>query len=152
MWNKKNYGGQPTPNKDVKRAIFVGRFQPYHNGHISLIQQKLNDGIPCLVLVRDIEPDEKNPFTTEETVDMINKYHISKGDDVQVMVIPDIESINFGRGVGYEVNEYFPPQNIDRISATEIRNSILRKDDGWKDMVDKSIHSDVIKYLGINEK
>ena len=30
-------------------------------------------------MVRDIEPDEKNPFTTEQTVQMIEKYHAAKG-------------------------------------------------------------------------
>ena len=82
MWNKKNYGGEPTKNKDKKYAIFVGRYQPYHYGHIELIKQKLDIGIPALIMVRDIEPDERNPFTAEETASMIRKYHESKGDDV----------------------------------------------------------------------
>ena len=62
MWNKKNHGGDPTSNKDKKYAIFVGRFQPYHQGHISLIMKKINQGIQALILVRDIQPDEKNPL------------------------------------------------------------------------------------------
>jgi cytidyltransferase-like protein len=100
-WKKQNHGGNPTKNTDKKYAIFVGRYQPYHYGHINLIQQKLNDGIPALIMVRDIEPDEKNPFTTEQTVSMIEKYHNEKGEDVKVMIIPDIESVNYGRGVEY---------------------------------------------------
>jgi cytidyltransferase-like protein len=147
MWNKVNHGGEPTTNPDKKRAIFIGRYQPYHWGHIELINQKLNSGIPALILVRDIQPDEKNPFTTEQTVDMIKKYHQFKGDDVEVMIIPDIESVNFGRGVGYEINEYTPPDNIGFISATKIRESIKNGDDTWKNMVDESIQEDVIKYL-----
>ena len=70
-WEFKNHGGNPTTNESKKYAIFVGRFQPYHQGHISLIMQKINEGIPALIMVRDIEPDAKNPFTTEQTVDMI---------------------------------------------------------------------------------
>ena len=53
-WDKKNYGGQPTANKDKKRAIFIGRYQPYHYGHIELINQKLNEGTPAIIMVRDI--------------------------------------------------------------------------------------------------
>ena len=147
MWNKVNHGGEPTNNPDKKRAIFIGRFQPYHWGHIELINQKLNEGVPALIMVRDIEPDEKNPFTTEQTVEMIKKYHQSKGDDIEVMIIPDIESVNFGRGVGYEINKYTPPDNIGFISATKIRQSIKDGDDSWKNMVDESIQEDVIKYL-----
>lgn len=147
MWTKVNHGGEPTNNPDKKRAIFIGRYQPYHWGHIELINQKLNEGVPALIMVRDIEPDEKNPFTTEQTVEMIKKYHQSKGDDVEVMIIPDIESVNFGRGVGYEINEYTPPSSIGFISATKIRQSIKDGDNSWKSMVDESIQEDVIKYL-----
>ncbi len=147
MWNKVNHGGQPTKNPDKKYAIFIGRYQPYHWGHIELVEQKLKEGVPALIMVRDIEPDEKNPFTTEQTVDMIRKYHSAKGDDVVVMTIPDIESVNFGRGVGYEINEYTPPDNIGFISATKIRESIKNGDDSWKIMVHESIQDDVAKYL-----
>jgi cytidyltransferase-like protein len=151
MWSKQNHGGQPTSNPDKKYAIFIGRYQPYHYGHIELIQQKLNEGVPALIMVRDIAPDEKNPFTTEQTVEMIEKYHSSKGDDVKVIIIPDIESVNYGRGVGYEINEFTPPDNIGFISATKIRESISTGDDNWKSMVDGSIQSDVVKYLLENE-
>lgn len=147
MWDKVNHGGNPTANKDKKYAIFVGRYQPYHYGHISLIEQKLNEGIPALIMVRDIEPDEKNPFTTEQTIDMIQTYHESKGQDVVVMKIPDIESVNYGRGVGYEINEFTPPDNIGFISATKIRNSIHESNEEWKEMVDESIQSKVVEYL-----
>jgi len=146
-WEKKNHGGEPTANKDKKYAIFIGRYQPYHYGHINLIQQKLDEGIPALIMVRDIEPDEKNPFTTEQTVDMIEKYHQAKGDDVKVMIIPDIESVNYGRGVGYEINEFTPTEEIAFISATKIRESIKNGDNTWKSMVDESIQEDVEKYL-----
>ena len=146
-WDKKNYGGQPTTNKDKKRAIFIGRYQPYHYGHIELINQKLNEGTPALIMVRDIEPDTTNPFTTEQTVNMIQKYHQAKGDDVVVMVIPDIESVNFGRGVGYEINEFIPPVDIAFVSATKIRESVKNGDNSWRNMVHESIQEDVISYL-----
>ena len=146
-WSSKNYGGDPTTNESKKYAIFVGRFQPYHQGHISLIMQKINDGIPALIMVRDIAPDDKNPFTTKQTVNMIEKYHAAHNHDVKVMIIPDIESVNYGRGVGYEINEFSPPENIGWISATKIRESIKSGNDEWRDLVDKSIKADVVQYL-----
>jgi nicotinic acid mononucleotide adenylyltransferase len=151
-WEVKNYGGYPTSNKDKKYAIFIGRWQPYHYAHTELVEQKLKQGIPVIVMVRDIEPDEKNPFTTKQTVLMIEKYHKSKGDEVKVIVIPDIESVNFGRGVGYEVNEFIPPKDIGGISATGIRNSIKNGDDYWKKMIDESIQEDVINYLNYENR
>jgi hypothetical protein len=100
-------------------------------------------------MVRDIEPDERNPFTAEETARMIRKYHESKGDDVKVMIIPDIESVNYGRGVGYEINEYEPPSNSGAmfISASKIRDFIKNGNSSWKKMVDESLHSDIENHL-----
>ena len=146
-WDVKNHGGNPTTNDSKKYAIFVGRFQPYHQGHISLIMQKINAGIPALIMVRDIAPDQKNPFTTEQTVEMIEKYHSAHKQDVKVIIIPDIESVNFGRGVGYEINEFTPPENIGWISATKIRQSIKEGNNEWRELVDESIQGDVEKYL-----
>ena len=42
-------------------------------------------------------------------------------------IIPDIESINYGRGVGYDIIEHVPPKEIGDISATSIREQ-MKKD------------------------
>jgi hypothetical protein len=82
---------------------------------------------------------------------MIKKYHAAKGHDVRVIIIPDMESVNFGRGVGYEINEFSPPEDIGWISATKIRNSIKEENNDWKTLVDASIQGDVEKYLLASE-
>ena len=129
-----------------KRAMFIGRWQPFHNGHKWLINEKLSQDKPILIAVRDIPPDEKNPFTTEQTVKMIKEVY--KNNDVEVVTIPDVESVNYGRGVGYEINEHVPQQNIGFISATNIREGVRGGNDSWKDNVDSSIHNLVVEYLG----
>ena len=128
----------------IKKALFIGRWQPFHNGHKWLIDQKLSKNVPVLIAVRDIPPDDKNPFTTDQTINMISQVY---GNSVQVIRIPDIESVNYGRGVGYEINEHVPPQDIGFISATNIRNQIVENSDAWKDNVDPSIQSLVKRYL-----
>ena len=148
-WSVTNHGGQKMNLTDKQYAIFVGRFQPLHNGHVALFKQKLDAGIPLLIMVRDLQPDERNPFTTQQTVKMLKK--VFKGQDVQVMIIPDIESVNWGRGVGYELNEWIPNHEIASVSATAIRTSIKNGDTEWQKVVDKSIHSDIIKYLKENK-
>jgi cytidyltransferase-like protein len=129
----------------MRRAMFIGRWQPMHNGHKWLISQKLDEGVPVLICVRDIPPDDKNPFTTEQTVKMLETAYA--GQDVVVMAIPDIESVNYGRGVGYGIIEHVPPQDIGFISATDIRNKIAADDDSWKEKVDSRIHDLVIEGL-----
>jgi len=129
-----------------KRAMFIGRWQPLHNGHKWLIGQELQVGKSILICVRDIPPDEKNPFTTEQTIDMLETVYDSC--DVMVMSIPDIESVNYGRGVGYGIIEHVPPQDIGFISATQIRNQIEEGDNSWKKNVDSKIHQKVVEYLG----
>ena len=43
---------------------------------------------------------------------------------IKVIIIPDIESINYGRGVGYDIIEHVPPSDIKEISATKIRKEM----------------------------
>jgi hypothetical protein len=42
-------------------------------------------------------------------------------DRILISIIPDIESVNYGRGVGYDVIYHEPPQEIAEISGTNIR-------------------------------
>ena len=128
-----------------KRAMFIGRWQPFHNGHKWLISQKLKKRLPILICVRDIPPDEKNPFTTEQTIHMLETAY--KDDDVVVISIPDIESVNWGRGVGYETNEHTPPEAVGFVSATAIRDKINASDNTWKESVDPKIWHLVQRYL-----
>ena len=46
---------------------------------------------------------------------------------VKVIIIPDIESVNYGRGVGYDIIEHVPPTEVGKISATEIRKKLFSK-------------------------
>ena len=119
----KNTGGK-------QHSMIVGRFQPFHDGHKWLVNQCLEDGKNVLILIRDIVPDEKNPFTALEVSKNINTElwdYIIQGR-ITVMIIPDIESVNFGRGVGYDIIEHIPPTEVGEISATKIREQL--KQDG----------------------
>jgi nicotinamide mononucleotide adenylyltransferase len=110
----------------MKRALFIGRWQPLHPGHKWLFNQKLEKNIPILIAVRDTLVDDSNPFSTEDVISNLEKeYENEVGNGmVKVISIPDIESVNYGRGVGYEINEFVPPKDIGKISATEIRKNL----------------------------
>tara|TARA_Y100001970_G_C13984424_1_gene724909 strand:+ start:125 stop:460 length:336 start_codon:yes stop_codon:yes gene_type:complete len=110
----------------VKRALFIGRWQPLHTGHQWLFNQKLERGIPILIAVRDTPIDDSNPYSTNDVISNLEKEYSDevKSGMVKVIEIPDIESVNYGRGVGYEINEFIPPKDIGKISATEIRKKL----------------------------
>ena len=114
----------------MKRALFIGRWQPLHPGHKWLFDQKLSKGVPILIAVRDTPNDDNNPFKTEDVIDNLEKEYFEEVESgmVKVLSIPDIESVNYGRGVGYEVNEFVPPEDISKISATEIRGRLKKNE------------------------
>lgn len=106
-------------------AMFIGRWQPWHSGHRWLIDQQLNEGKKVLIAIRDVEPDANNPWPPQQVLMNISKELgdlIVKGV-IRIIIIPDIESINFGRGVGYDIIEHIPPAEIGEISATKIREA-----------------------------
>lgn len=117
-------------SKSGKYAMFIGRWQPWHKGHRWLIDQALDEGKNVLLCIRDVEPDEKNPWTAEEILNMLQNQlsELITQKRVKVIIIPDIESVNIGRGIGYDVIEHVPPQEIHDISATKIREQM--KEDG----------------------
>ena len=115
----------------MKYSLFIGRWQGLHDGHRWLWDQALKEGKNVLIAIRDVElddPDEDNRYTCEEVYDNLHKEPLLKEfiklNMVKVMIIPDIESVNYGRGVGYDIIEHFPPPEIKEISATKIRNAI----------------------------
>jgi len=122
-WTKKTHVESSLPAKPGQFAMFVGRWQPLHKGHQELFKRAMNEGKNVLICIRDIKPDEKNPFTAEEVKDNIT-LHYENEPRVNVMVIPDICSIEFGRGVGYDIIEHVPPTEIADISATKIREQM----------------------------
>ena len=81
-----------------------------------------------MIAVRDTPVSVSNPFSTKQIVDNLEKeYSEQVGNGmVKIISIPDIESVNYGRGVGYEINEYTPPEDISKISATEIRKNLKK--------------------------
>ena len=106
--------------------MFIGRWQPWHQGHRWLIDQRLKQGKNVLICIRDVEPNEKQPWTPHEVLMNLSdelKDLIEEGR-VKIIIIPDIESVNYGRGVGYEVIEHVPPTDIHDISATKIREKM----------------------------
>mgnify|MGYP001338784470 CR=1 FL=1 len=110
----------------MKYSLFIGRWQPWHAGHRWLIDERLNEGKNVCIAIRETEINDSNPFSTDEIIQnlSIELKDLIESGRVKVISLPDIESINFGRGVGYEIIEHVPPSDIGKISATEIRKKM----------------------------
>lgn len=111
-----------------------------HLGHEYIIQQSL-DKYPddnVMLAIRDVKPDLKNPWTASEVKEML-EYRYRNEPRVSISIVPDILSVEYGRGVGYEVNEIKVDKQIAGISGTECRRLIKTKDDKWRELVSPDI-------------
>jgi nicotinamide mononucleotide adenylyltransferase len=129
--------------------LFIGRFQSPHKGHQAIFDTYLSKNEPILIAIRNVETDEKNPLSAMQVALLWMKIY-EKNDLVRVIIIPDICSVNYGRGVGYDVKEIEAQAEVQAISATEIRKKIIEGDNSWKKFVDKKIH-DLLPQM-IHEK
>lgn len=130
IWNKE---------RTMKYNMFIGRYQSPHLGHQEIFESYLHENKPVLIAIRDVETDVDNPLTAEEVKSIWEK--IYDGNPlVKVIIIPDIESVNYGRGVGYAVRELLVGPDTAAISATEIRQQIRNGETAWKQRVDPKAH------------
>jgi len=110
-----------------KYALFIGRWQTWHKGHEWLINQQLEKGKNCWVAIRDVQQDENNPKSAQEVLKELSNepFFTNNWDKILLSIIPDIESVNYGRGVGYDVIYHEPPKEIEQISGTAIRQKYI---------------------------
>ena len=90
--------------------------QKYNNAKVRIKNQAIETN--WFDNIKIYEPND----LTQEFKDLINEKKII------ISIIPDIESVNYGRGVGYEIIEHIPPTEIKEISATKIRKQL--RDEG----------------------
>jgi len=125
----KAHADKESSSTEKKYSVFFGRWQPFHKGHYWLINERLKLGKNVWIAIRDVKPDEKNPWTAHEVLMNLETElkDLLETGRVHISIVPDIESINYGRGVGYDIIEHTPPKEIGEISATNIREQ-MKKD------------------------
>ena len=105
-------------------AQMLGRWQPFHDGHLELFKKILEKTGQVIIMVRDMPQTENNPFVFEDIKKRIEeklKDYIGKFDIIKV---PNITNICYGRDVGYKIEEIVLPKEIQEISATKIREQL----------------------------
>ena len=111
----------------MKYALFIGRWQNWHEGHRWLIDQAINKGKKVWVAIRNVrQRSKKNP---KKAIQVFQELELElkdlvEGGKVIISIIPDIESIEYGRNVGYDVIEHTPPDDVRDISGTGIRKGV----------------------------
>jgi len=105
-------------------SMLIGRYQPLHEGHIKLIRKVMKDDNVerVLIALRDTELDGSNPYTVSERIAMFRKEF---GYEIDVIKIPDIKEVCYGRKVGWGIREVRLDKDTEQISATKIREKEL---------------------------
>jgi adenylylsulfate kinase len=104
-------------HKPERYSFFIGRWQPLHDGHLTLFNEIKKEGKKLLIGIRNTGIDESNPYSVNERIEMIRE----KVPEAETIVLPDIEAVCFGRKVGYDIREIKLSNEIESISATKIR-------------------------------
>ena len=119
-------------------VLLLGRWQPWHDGHLALFERALAKTGQVIIQVRDVQDasggdgQDDNPFSFEEVAnDIKNKLLLSgykKNEDYIIQLVPNITNITYGRGVGYSIEEESFEPEIESISATKVRKRL--RDEG----------------------
>jgi nicotinamide-nucleotide adenylyltransferase len=151
----------------MKRGIIVGRFQPFHKGHLEIIKKILEDIDELVVIIGSSQYSHKldNPFTAGERNTMIR--NALKEENIQlskiwIIPVPDVHehALWVAQIVGYSpkfdvvyANEpltsrlfieagfqvkSMPFIKRDVYSATKIRNHMINEGK-WKEFVPNSV-------------
>ena len=112
----------------------LGRWQPWHDGHQELFKRAVKKTGQVIIQVRDVqgasggEGQDDNPFEWDKVCQNISeglkKDGFERGKEYEIMMVPNIVNITFGRGVGYVFEEETFDEKITKISATKIRKKM----------------------------
>lgn len=155
----------------VKRGLYVGRFQPFHKGHLAVIADILQEVDEIVIVIGSAQYSHRidNPFTAGERLTMIHRALKEAEIPLKrcwVVPVPDVhrhmlwaaEVVGYTpkfdvayandpltsrllKEAGYKVRPC-PFHKRNLYSATEVRNRIL-EDKEWEALVPNS----VVKYI-----
>ena len=159
-------------------SIFIGRFQPFHNGHLFAVKEIINNNnlITIAIGSSQLSHQIRNPFTFEERMKMIQKtLENEKIPNSKFSIIPLPDSNSHSEWIN-QLNSLFPDydvlfsndpltieltKNLGKISkqinllsrwkysATEVRDRIYN-DQNWKELVPDPVIEIINDVDGVN--
>ena len=115
----------------------LGRWQPWHDGHQALFKRCVAKTGQVIIQVRDVQGASggdgqgDNPFDWDSVCSNIEEGLLrdgfKRGVEYEIMLVPNIVNITYGRGVGYKIEEIELSKEIQEISATKIRAQMRKE-------------------------
>ncbi len=158
----------------MTRSIFVGRFQPVHNGHLHTIRQILENGEDLVIAIGSAQYSHtpNNPFSGGERIMMLKSALVDEGlplNRIDIVPVPDIHihplwvahlrsfTPYFTKAYTHNplVRRLFIDAGIevgvaslldrDRCNGTHIRR-LIRENGPWQELVPPSVASLITQH------
>jgi len=117
---------RPKFNWKKETVQMLGRWQPWHQGHRALFERLLEKTGQVIIQIRDCQGwNNSNPFDFKQISDLIRRDldPLYQGQ-YEIMLVPNITHIGYGRNVGYTFKEEEFDSSITNISGTDIRKKM----------------------------
>jgi nicotinamide-nucleotide adenylyltransferase len=114
----------------TKRGLMLGRFQPFHNGHISLTKQILSECDELVIIIGSAQFNfiDKDPFSAGERVLMIHEALKEAEIDLsRCYVIPIANDENNARWLAY-LRSMTPPFDVLYSGNDFVKHLVLSQD------------------------
>ena len=116
-------------NNQAPTALLIGRYQPFHVGHKTLVAESIKRSGQCCIALRDVGGiDDSNPYDFEKVKAEIHAACVEFGDKIKVIELPNITDVFYGRGVGYNIEQLELSKELQSVSATKIRAGEIGQD------------------------
>ena len=162
----------------AKRGLFVGRFQPFHLGHLAAIKDVLEEVDELVIVIGGAQYSHNinNPFTAGERLVMIRKALEESGIDYSRVWVVPVPDVHLHMMWVSAVEGYTPPFDVvysnepltrrlfieakyrvksirfherKLYSSTEIRERML-KEESWEKLVPRSVAVFIKEIDGVN--
>jgi len=134
----------------TRRGLMLGRFQPFHKGHLALTKQILSECDELLIIIGSAQFNfiDKDPFSAGERMLMIHEALKEAGVDLsRCYIIPVANDENNARWLAY-IRSMVPPFDV-LYSGNEFVKHLTRSQDS-SIVIEDPVFAEINEYNGAN--